>query len=40
MAARGRKKKNISVEEELVELSQEMANCEEKIKELTARKKS
>ena len=39
MAARGRKKKNISVEEELVELSQELANCEEKIKELTARKK-
>lgn len=39
MAGRGRKRKNISVEEELVILTEEMAECEEKIKEYTNRKK-
>lgn len=39
MAGRGRKRKNMSVEEELMELTQEMADCEAKIKELTSRKK-
>lgn len=39
MAGRGRKRKNISVEEELGILTEEMAECEEKIKEYTNRKK-
>lgn len=37
--ARGRKKKNMTLEEELLALSEEMTRCEEKIKELTSRKK-
>ena len=37
--AKGRKKKNLTLEEELAALTEEMANCEEKIKELTSRKK-
>lgn len=39
MAGRGRKKKNISLEEELAVLTEEMNECERKIKELTDRKK-
>ncbi len=39
MAGRGRKRKNISVEEELSILTEEMAECEEKIKDYTNRKK-
>lgn len=37
--AKGRKKKNMTLEEELLVLSEEMTRCEEKIKELTSRKK-
>lgn len=39
MAARGRKKKNVSLEEELIALKEEVNECEERIKELTSRKK-
>ncbi len=39
MAGRGRKKKNLSLEEELTALAEEMSQCEEKIKELTSKKK-
>lgn len=39
MATRGRRKKNISLEEELTNLTEEMDACEEKIKELTDKKK-
>lgn len=39
MAARGRKKKNVSLEDELIALAREMEECEEQIKELTNRKK-
>ena len=39
MAARGRRKKNISLEEELASLTEEMDACEAKIKELTDKKK-
>lgn len=34
-----RKKKNMTLEEELAALTKEMVQCEEKVKELTARKK-
>lgn len=37
--AKGRKKKNMTLEEELAALTEEMAQCEEKIKGLTGRKK-
>lgn len=39
MAARGRKKKYVSLEEELTALEVEVLECEEKIKELTNRKR-
>ncbi len=39
MAGRGRKRKNVSLEEELIALSREMDQCEEQIKELTNKKK-
>lgn len=39
MATRGRKKKNLSLEEELTALAEEMNECEKKIKDLTDRKK-
>ena len=38
MAARGRRKKNISLEEELANLTEEMDACEAKIKELSVEK--
>lgn len=37
--AKGRKRKNLTLEEELAALTAEMTQCEEKIKELTGRKK-
>lgn len=39
MAGRGRKKKNVSLEDELIALTREVEECEEQIKELTNRKK-
>lgn len=39
MAGRGRKRKNLSLEEELNVLKEEVTECEEKMKELTNRKK-
>ncbi len=39
MAARGRKRKNVSLEEELIALKEEVNECDEKVKELTNRKK-
>ena len=39
MATRGRKKKNLSLEEELTALAEEMNECERQIKDLTDRKK-